>query len=286
MSGGRRSSFLSPRVAVGGGIIVVFLFTAALAPYLAPHDPNEQNILNTLVPPAFMSGGDSAYPLGTDSLGRCVLSLLVYSSRVAAAVAFFGALGSMLLGGVLAHLAGYFGGWIDRVVSRTVETWMSFPPVVLALVLMTGLGIGLVNVIFAIILVDWTRFCRVLRAEVMVVTSKDYVAAARLAGFSHNRTILREVLPATIPLLITLFSLEAGIAVVVEAILSFVGYSVESTRPAWGQMIADARQSIHQAPTNLVFPILCVFVTVLGFNLLGDGLRQALDVRLSQTRRL
>jgi peptide/nickel transport system permease protein len=279
------SRFFTARIVLGGAIVSVLVLTAIFAPWLAPHDPNEQDMLNTLLPPTFLAGGDRAFPLGTDSLGRCVLSLLIFSSRVALAVAFFGALGSMALGAVLAHLAGYFGGWTDRVVSRAVETWMSFPPVVLALVLMTGLGIGLVNVILAIVLVDWTRFCRVLRVDVMVVSTKDYVSAARLAGFSDTRTILSEVLPATFPLLITLLSLEAGIAVVVEAILSFVGYSVEPTRPAWGQMIADARQSIYQAPTNLILPMACIFVTVLGFNLLGEGLRRALDVRLLQTRR-
>jgi peptide/nickel transport system permease protein len=125
----------------------------------------------------------------------------------------------------------------------------------------------------------------VLRAEVLVVTRRDYVAAARLIGFSHWRTITREILPATTPLLITLVSLEMGIAVIVEAILSFVGMSVGPNTPAWGQMIADARQNIYDSPWNLVFPILMIFITVLGFNVLGDGLRRTLDVRLTETQR-
>jgi peptide/nickel transport system permease protein len=162
---------------------------------------------------------------------------------------------------------------------------MSFPPVILSLILMVGLGTGLRNVILAIVLVDWTRFCRVLRAEVLVVTRRDYVAAARLIGFSHWRTITREILPATTPLLITLISLEMGIAVIVEAVLSFVGMSVGPNTPAWGQMIADARQNIYDSPWNLVFPILMIFITVLGFNVLGDGLRRTLDVRLTETQR-
>jgi peptide/nickel transport system permease protein len=161
---------------------------------------------------------------------------------------------------------------------------MSFPPVILSLILMVGLGVGLGNVILAIVLVDWTRFCRVLRAEVMVTAGRDYVAAARLVGFSHWRIVTREILPATLPLIITLMSLEMGIAVVVEAILSFVGMSVSANQPAWGQMIADARLSIYDTPWNLVFPILAIFVTVLGFNLLGDGLRRTLDVRLREAR--
>jgi peptide/nickel transport system permease protein len=149
---------------------------------------------------------------------------------------------------------------------------------------MVGLGVGLTNVILAIVLVDWTRFCRVLRAEVMVTAGRDYVAAARLVGFSHWRILTREILPGTLPLIITLVSLEMGIAVVVEAILSFVGMSVAADQAAWGQMIADARLAIYETPWNLIFPILAIFVTVLGFNLLGDGLRRTLDVRLVEGR--
>ncbi len=276
---------LAGRVVVGAAIVLVVASAAIFAPLLAPHDPEEQNMLGTLLPPFWAAGADPAFPLGTDSLGRCILSRLVYGARVAIAVAVFASLGAMLLGASLGHIAGYFRGWIDWLISRFVEVWMSFPPVVLALILMTGLGVGLSNVIFAIILVDWTRFCRVLRADAMGVATKDYVAAARLLGFSHTRTMVREVLPATMPLLLTLLSIEAGVAVIVEAILSFVGYSVEANRPAWGQMIADARQTIYQNPWNLILPILCIFVTVLGFNLLGDGLRRTLDVRLTETRR-
>jgi peptide/nickel transport system permease protein len=133
--------------------------------------------------------------------------------------------------------------------------------------------------------VDWTRFCRVLRSEVLIVTRRDYVTAARLLGFSHWRIIAREIAPATTPLLITLASLEMGIAVIVEAILSFVGLSVTADTPAWGQMIADARLSIYQSSWNLVFPVLAIFVTVFAFNILGDGLRRTLDVRLAEAQR-
>jgi peptide/nickel transport system permease protein len=135
------------------------------------------------------------------------------------------------------------------------------------------------------VLVDWTRFCRVLRSEVLIVTRHDYVAAARLLGFTHWQTIVREVLPATLPLLITLVSLEMAIAVVVEAILSFVGLGVRADEPAWGQMIADARQYVYQSPWNLLLPIVAILLTVTAFNLLGDGLRRTLDVRLAETGR-
>jgi peptide/nickel transport system permease protein len=275
----------SARVVTGLVIVVIILLGAIFAPQLAPHDPNEQNLLTALLPPAWLQGGDPVFPLGTDSLGRCVLSRLLYGARVAMTVAVLASLGAMLIGAILAYLAGYFGGRIDSLIGRAVDVWMSFPPVILSLILMVGLGTGLRNVILAIVLVDWTRFCRVLRSEVLVIARRDYVAAARLVGFSHWRTITREIVPASLPLLITLVSLEMGIAVIVEAILSFVGLSVSAQTPAWGQMIADARQYIYDAPMNLMFPILMIFVAVFGFNVLGDGLRRTLDVRLTAAQR-
>lgn len=275
----------SPRVLVAQGMVLAIGACAIFAGSLAPHDPGEQNLLSILTPPVWQTGGDPNFPLGTDSLGRDVLSRLIYSARTAMLVAFFASLGAMIVGTILAHLSGYFGGMADWVIGRAVDVWMSFPPVVLSLILMVGLGIGLRNVILAIVLVDWTRFCRVLRSEVLVVTRNDYVAAARLLGFTHWQTIVREVFPATLPLLITLVSLEMAIAVVVEAILSFVGLGVGANQPAWGQMIADARQYVYQSPWNLLLPIIAIFLTVAAFNLLGDGLRRTLDVRLVETGR-
>jgi peptide/nickel transport system permease protein len=278
-------SLRSARVLVALGLILCIGFCAAFASSIAPHDPSEQNLVSTLLPPAWAIGGDATFPLGTDSLGRCVLSRLIYGARTAMTVAVFASLGAMVIGSILAHVSGYFGGAIDWIIGRAVDVWMSFPPVILSLILMVGLGIGLDKVILAIVLVDWTRFCRVLRSEVLIVTRRDYVAAARLLGFTHWQTLVREVLPATMPLLITLISLEMAIAVVVEAILSFVGLGVKPDQPAWGQMIADARQYVYQSPWNLLFPVLAIFLTVTAFNLLGDGLRRTLDVRLAESGR-
>ena len=275
----------SGRVLVALCLVIFIGACAAFAPLIAPHDPEEQNLLAILLPPAWASAGDPVFPLGTDSLGRCVLSRLIYGARTAMTVAIVASLGAMLIGSILAHVCGYFGGIADWIIGRAVDVWMSFPPVVLSLVLMVGLGTGLDKVILAIVLVDWTRFCRVLRSEVLIVRQRDYVAAARLVGFTHWQTIAREILPSTAPLLITLVSLEMAIAVVVEAILSFVGLGVKADQAAWGQMIADARQYLYQSPSNLLFPILAIFITVTAFNLLGDGLRRSLDVRLAETGR-
>jgi peptide/nickel transport system permease protein len=285
MSDALSQSLHSPKVLVALGMVLVLVICAVFAGILAPHDPAEQNLLAILTPPAWAHGGDASFLLGTDSLGRDVLSRLIYGARTAMIVAFFASIGAMIIGSILAHIAGYFGGAIDWIIGRLVDVWMSFPPVILSLILMVGLGVGLDRVVLAIVLVDWTRFCRVLRSEVLIVTRNDYVAAARLLGFSHWQTIVREVLPATLPLLITLLSLEMAIAVVVEAILSFVGLGVGANQAAWGQMIADARQYVYQTPWNLLLPIICIFLTVAAFNLLGDGLRRTLDVRLAETGR-
>jgi peptide/nickel transport system permease protein len=275
-----RRCLASPRVLLGAFLILALILVAVFARFLAPHDPTEQDLLYTLLPPAWATGGEPAYPLGTDSLGRCILSRLIYGSRVALFVAVVSATGAMVLGTSLALLAGYFGRRTDWLIARAVDIWMAFPPVVLALILLVGLGAGVNKVILAIIIIDWTRFCRVIRSEVLVVMKRDYIPAARLVGFSHVQVILKEVLPAVTPLLLTLLSLEMGIAVIIEATMSFVGLSVEADVPAWGVMIADARQFMHQAPWGVVMPMLAIFTTVLAFNLLGDGLRRALDPRL------
>ena len=272
------------RVIVGLAILFAVLVLALLAPLLVQSAADEQDLLATLLPSAWAKGGEAAHPLGTDSLGRDVLARLLYGTRLALTVAAIAAPGAMILGTVAALMAGYFGGWVDWVIGRAVDVWMSFPPVILSLILMVGLGTGSRNVILAIVLVDWTRFCRVLRAEVLVVVRRDYVTAARLVGFSHMRVVLREVLPAVVPLLVTLLTLEMGIAVVVEAILAFVGLGVKPDEIAWGQMIADGRATIYQAPINLLAPVAAIFITVAGFNLLGDGLRRSLDLRLVEGR--
>lgn len=279
-----REVLSSGRVRLGGSIVLLILLAALFAPWIAPNDPNNQDLLNTLSPPVWASGGTVQYPLGTDSLGRCTLSRVIYGSRVALLVALAASTGAMLLGTVLALIAGYFGGRIDALIMRTVDAWMSFPPVVLSLLLMVGLGTGVGNVILAIVLVDWTRFCRVVRSEVLVARRRDYVNAARLLGFTHFQTITREVLPAVAPLVITLFSLQMGISVIVEAILSFVGLSVPANVTAWGMMIADARSYMHQAVWGMIAPVAAIFITVLALNVLGDGLRHSLDPRLRHAR--
>jgi ABC-type dipeptide/oligopeptide/nickel transport system permease subunit len=266
-----------PRLWVGVGLVGFFVLIALLAPLLAPHDPIEQDLLSTQLPPAWMQGGEATFPFGTDSLGRCVLSRLMYAARTAVEVALIAASLAAIIGIALGLVAGMFGGWIDQLVSRLIDVWMAFPPVLLSIVLAAVIGAGLTSVIAAIVVVDWTRFARVVRAETMVQLQRDYASAARALGLSRGQILRLEILPNLIPLIVTLFAVEMGIAILVEVILSFVGISVAGDVATWGGMIVEGRQVVYQAPWIMAFPIGCVILSVIGFNLLGDGLRAALD---------
>lgn len=266
-----------PRLWIGAALVAFLVLVAVLAPVLAPHDPLEQDLMSAQLPPSWMAAGEPAYLLGTDSLGRCVLSRLIYSARIAVMVALIAATLASLIGVALGLFAGSFGGWVDQAISRLIDVWMAFPPVLLSIVLAAVIGAGLTSVIVAIIVVDWTRFARVVRAETMVQLTRDYAAAARVIGLSRAKLLRLEILPNLVPLLVTLLAVEMGIAILVEVILSFVGISVSGDAPTWGSMIAEGRQIVYQAPWIMALPIGCIITSVIGFNLLGDGLRLAID---------
>jgi peptide/nickel transport system permease protein len=265
------------RLWVGGAIVAALILVALLAPWIAPHDPIEQDLLSAQLPPVWMHGGDASYLLGTDSLGRDVLSRLIYAARVAVVVGFVAALLAGAIGITLGLIAGSFGGWIDQATSRLIDVWMAFPPILLSIVLAAVIGAGLTSVILAIVVVDWTRFARIVRAETTVQLQRDYAMAARVIGLNRGQTLRLEILPNLVPLVVTLLAVEMGVAILVEVILSFVGISVAGDTPTWGGMIAEGRQIIYQSPWVMAFAIGCVIVSVVGFNLLGDGLRTALD---------
>lgn len=266
----------NPRVAFGVLVLVILIVAAAGATWLSPHDPLEQDLLNSFQHPG-ASDGDQSHPLGTDSLGRDILSRLIFGARPALIVAFVAALFAGLIGTALGLAAGYFGGRLDAAISRLVDIWMSFPSVLLCIVLAAVLGAGLHTVVIAIVVIDWTRFCRVVRAETMLQKSHDYVASAVTIGLGPGRILASEILPNVAPLLLTLFTLEMGIAIVVEAILSFVGLSVSSGVPTWGGIIQEGRLYVNQAWWLMAAPMACIIVAVLGLNALGDGLREAID---------
>ena len=275
--GGWRRLARNRRAVIGGCVFGLLVVAAIGAPVLAPHNPLDQDLLYSFLPPFWVEGADPAYPLGTDSLGRGILSRLIYGAQVALIVAVVAAFLAGLLGTVLGLIAGYYGGWADTVISRLVDIWMAFPPVLLSIVLVAVIGAGIDAVIIAIVVIDWTRFCRVVRAETLVQREQDYVMSAVTIGLSRWRTLGQEILPNVAPLLITLFTLEMGIAIIVEAILSFVGLSVSTDTATWGGMIQEGRLYVNQAWWLMALPMLCVIVSVLGLNALGDGLRDSLD---------
>jgi len=266
------------RIWLGGGFILFLILIAIFAPLLAPFDPLEQDLMAATAAP----GVEPGHWLGTDSLGRDLLSRLIYGTRIALTVAFVAATLACLLGTTLGLLAGYYRGWVDAGVSRLVDIWMAFPPVLLSILLVAVLGAGLTSVIVAIVVIDWTRFARVVRAETKQQARLEYAEAASALGMGRGAILWREVLPNVLPVVLVLLSLEMGIAVIVEAILSFVGLSVSTDMPTWGGMIAEGRQIIYQAWWVLVFPLGALFLTVLAFNQLGDGLRQWLDPMLKR----
>lgn len=272
-----RAILAEPKVTIGGGFILALLVIAVFAPLIAPKNPLDQDLLLASLPPAGFNGNEPGYFLGTDALGRDVLSRLIYGTRVALTVAFVAATLAALIGTVLGLLAGWYRDWVDIVISRLVDIWMAFPPVLLSILLVAVLGAGIRSVIVAIAIIDWTRFCRVVRAETMAQAESEYVTAARAIGYPRGHILTREILPNVAPALLALISLEMGIAVIVEAILSFVGLSVSSDTPTWGGMIAEGRQFIHQSWWVLAAPLVALFATVLAFNQLGEGLRRALD---------
>ncbi len=266
-----------PQVGGAGGFILLLIVVAIAAPWVAPKDPLAQNLLMATTPPAGFADAEPGFLLGTDGLGRDVLSRVIYGARVSLTVAFVAAGLACLIGSLLGLLAGFLGELVDVLISRLVDVWMAFPPVLLSILLIAVIGTGLHSVIAAIVVIDWTRFCRVVRTETRSQAQMDYVVAARTIGFSRPAILFREILPNVVPVLIALLTLEMGIAVVVEAILSFVGLSVSSDTPTWGGMIAEGRQIVHEAWWVLAAPLAALFATVVAFNQLGDGLARSID---------
>jgi ABC-type dipeptide/oligopeptide/nickel transport system permease subunit len=269
-------NFVSPRLVVGGAALAFLILLAITAPWISPHDPLEQDFLLQYVPPYWLAGGNPAFPLGTDNLGRDILSRFIWGARPAMEVMVLGASFSCIFGVSAGLLAGYLGGRTDSIVSRTIDVFMSFPPILLAIVLVALVGPGLGTVIMAVVLIGWTRFARVIRGEVLVLREQDYVTAARLLGYSPGRIVFRELLPNVLPIILALLSLEMGHAIVVEAVLAFIGFS-SSEVATWGGIIADGRNYLNQAWWIMAFPMLAILTAVMALSFVADGLRSATD---------
>ena len=265
------------RLWLSAGWLVAIALAAIFAPWVAPKDPLAQDLFSGRLPPFWVAGADKSFLLGTDSLGRDVLSRIVFGARIALEVALIAGTLACLIGATLGLLAGFLRGWVDVLISRLVDIWMAFPPVLFSVLLIAVLGPGLFSIITAIVIIDWTRFARVIRAEAMGQGVMDYVASAQVAGRSRIGTMLVEILPNVLPTIVVLLTLEMGIAVIIEAILSFVNLSISTDDPTWGGMIAEGRISVHQAWWVLVFPLITLFLTVLAFSQLGEGLKDRFD---------
>jgi len=258
-----------------GLMVSAILVIAALgAPWIAPADPAAQDLPSRLQPP------DASHWMGTDELGRDVFSRVLFGARISIFVGTCVVLGAGLAGLTLGALAGYFGGWLDRILNAVlINAFLAFPGVLLAIALAAFLGAGLGNVIFALVITGWAGYARLARAQALKVRELDYVTAARSLGASHFRILLRHMLPGILPPVLVQATIGMAGAILAESTLSFLGLGVLAPVPSWGAMLNDARGHLFDAPHMVVFPALAVMSAVLAFNLLGDALRDWLDPR-------
>ena len=263
-------------------IIAVMVVVAVFAPLIAPHSPTEQSLPDKLKPPAWQEGGSAKHLLGTDLLGRDLFSRLVYGARVSLTVAAFALLSGGLIGLAVGIIAGYLGGRIDSVLMRVVDATLTFPTILIALLLAVSLGAGLRTIVIAITVIIWARFARVVRGEVLGVRARDFVSLARVHGCSSFRIMLVHIVPNVMNTFMVLLTLHIGFVIIVEASLSFLGAGIPPPTPSWGQMVADGRSHIASAWWLSVMPGAAIMLVVLAFNLFGDWLRDWLDPRLRQ----
>ncbi len=264
----------NPLAMIGLSITVLLLLVAAFAPWLAPHDPITQSLPNRLMPP--LSPG---HLMGTDDFGRDILSRIIYGSRITLTIIVLFTLTAPVFGLLVGTVAGYFGGWTDEILMRITDIFLAFPKLILALALVSVLGPGFQNAVLAIAITSWSPYARVARAETLTVRNSDYIASIRLQGASSLRIILGHVIPMCLPSVIIRATLDMAGVILIAAGLGFLGLGVQPPMPEWGQMISAGRKYLFEQWWVATMPGLAIFVVSLGFNLLGDGLRDVLDPR-------
>lgn len=264
----------NPLAVIGLLIVLVLLVMALFAPWLAPHDPITQNLQNRLMPP-----GTSGHLLGTDDFGRDILSRILYGSRITLFIIGLVTVTAPVFGLLVGTVAGYFGGWVDEILMRITDIFLAFPKLILALALVAVLGPGMENAVLAIALTSWPPYARVARAETLTVRNSDYIAAVRLQGASSTRIILGHVVPMCLPSVIIRVTLDMAGVILIAAGLGFLGLGVQPPLPEWGSMISAGRKYLFEQWWVATMPGLAIFIVSLGFNLLGDGLRDVLDPR-------
>ena len=268
--------------AIAGAVILLVVIGAALAaPWVAPHAPARQSLIRRFTPPVWVQGGNTGYLLGTDQVGRDILSRIIHGARISLIVGVAAVLVSLTVGVTLGLLSGFLQGRVDTVIMTVVDVTLSFPQLLLALAFVAALGPSLVSIIVVLGLTGWERYTRVVRAEVLALREKDFVEAARAMGASPTRLLLRHLLPNTFSSIIVLSTLQVAQAILQEAALSFLGVGTGSAYPTWGHMIALGRDFVSVAWWFPTFPGLAILLTVLAINLVGDRLRDALDPRVT-----
>lgn len=272
--------WLKPKILLGGGIVVTLVFVGLFAPWISPYDPNAQNLSAALKAPDWIGG---THILGTDQVGRDILARLFYGARISLLIATAVVIISGLIGIALGVISGYFAGATDFAIQKLVEVVWAFPPLLLAIAIMAFLGQGLDNLILALVSQRWIPYCRVSRGEALSLRSRDFVDAARALGATNTRIILKHILPNLMQSAVVIGTFAMASAIISEAALSFLGLGVPPEIPTWGTMLADGRTYISTSWWLALFPGLCIFFTVLGINLLGDGLRDIFDPRLKRS---
>ena len=275
----RRVRRLPLKVVAGGIVVAALIIVGVLSPWLAPHDPQHQALEAMLKPPQWLGG---SHVLGTDNLGRDILSRIIYGARVSLLVVFAVVLISGAVGILLGAISGYFGGKIDFAIQKLVEVVWAFPALLLAITILAFLGQGLFNLILALVAQRWIQYCRVVRGQTLSLRDRDFVAATRALGAGSPRVIRRHILPNLVQISLVIGTFSMASAIISEASLSFLGLGVPPGIPSWGTMLADSRSYISTAWWLALFPGLAIFLTVLGINLLGDGVRDLLDPRLKR----
>ena len=263
-------------------IITIVVLTAIFADFLAAHSPTDPSLPLRLKPPFWMEGGTISYPLGTDALGRDILTRMIYGARISLVVGLLTIILGGAVGTAIGLISGYHGGRLDAVLMRVVDATMSFPIILFAVLLVVTIGSGLFNVVVAIALILWARYARVVRGEVLSIKERDFIAQARIAGCSGARIIWVHLFPNVLNTLIVMLTLQLGWVIIVEASLSFLGAGIPPPTPAWGSMVADGREYLTSAWWVTLFPGLAIMLVVLSFNLFGDWLRDTLDPKLRQ----
>jgi peptide/nickel transport system permease protein len=270
-------SFYKNRLAVVGlGIVVFFIIIAIIAPIIAPYSFKDQVLADRMLPPS------SEHWFGTDDFGRDIFSRIVYGARISLWVGFFSVLGSVVAGTLLGIVAGYYGRWVDAIISRIFDIMLAFPSILLAIAVVSILGPSLQNALIAIAVINIPNFGRLVRSKVLSVKQEEYIMAARAVGMKDSRILLRHILPNSISPVIVQATLAIATAIIEAAALGFLGMGAQAPTPEWGKMLADSKNYITQAPWTLFFPGVAIMLTVLGFNLMGDGLRDILDPKMKQ----